>query len=147
MKVGRQQQQVKVKVAAARRRQRGTSLVEFALLIPVFMMIVVGIVDLGRAVWAKSSLGYLAGETARYAAMHSARSNDPATAGDISKYVEQRAVGLNPKHLKVATTWAPNNAPGGVVRINLTYDFRFITPLIPTDQLTLTANARRVITN
>ncbi len=130
-----------------KKRQLGTSLVEFALLIPVFMMIVVGIVDLGRAVWAKSSLGYLAGETARYASMHSERSSDPVTPGDVFKYVEQRAIGLNSKHLTVDTTWVPSNNPGGVVRVNLTYDFQFITPLIPTDQLTLTANARRVITN
>lgn len=127
--------------------QLGSALIEFALLIPVFMMIVVGIVDLGRAVWAKSSLGYLAGETARYASMHSTRSNDPVTSGDVFKYVEQRAIGLNPEHLTVDTTWVPNNAPGGVVRINLSYDFQFLTPLIPTDQITLTANARRVITN
>ncbi len=111
------------------------------------MMIVVGIIDLGRAVWVKSSLAYLAGEAARYASMHSARSSDPAGAGEIKKFVEDRAFGITPAHLTVTTKWDPANAPGSVVRVDLQYEFHFLTPLIPADQLVLTANARRVITN
>jgi len=52
------------------RSDRGQSLVEFALVLPVFVILVVGILDFGRAVWATSALASSAREAARYAIVH-----------------------------------------------------------------------------
>ena len=46
------------------------SLVEFALLLPLFLLIVTGIFDVGRAVWQENSLAYAAREGTRYAIVH-----------------------------------------------------------------------------
>lgn len=50
--------------------RRGQTLVEFALILPVFIMLVVGILDFGRAVWATSALASAAREATRYAIVH-----------------------------------------------------------------------------
>ena len=50
-----------------RRSQRGQGLVEFALVFPVFILLLFGILDLGRAVYAYNTIGDAAREGARVA--------------------------------------------------------------------------------
>jgi len=52
---------------ATRRRSRGQTLVEFALLLPIFILVFVGIFDAGRAVFAYHTLNNAAREGARQA--------------------------------------------------------------------------------
>lgn len=49
-----------------RRRQLGQSLVEFALVLPLFLLIVFGIVDAGRYVYITNAFNQAAREAARY---------------------------------------------------------------------------------
>lgn len=53
-----------------RRDHRGQSLVEFALVLPVFLLILVAVFDLGHVVWANDTLSNAAREAARYAIVH-----------------------------------------------------------------------------
>lgn len=53
-----------------RRHATGQGLVEFALVIPIFLFVLLGIVDVGRAVWANDSLANAAREAARWAIVH-----------------------------------------------------------------------------
>jgi hypothetical protein len=48
----------------------GQGLVEFALVIPIFLVIVFAVFDVGRVVWARDSLTSAAREAARYASVH-----------------------------------------------------------------------------
>jgi len=52
------------------RDTRGQSLVEFALVLPVFLLLLVGIFDLGHVVWSNDALTSAAREAARYAIVH-----------------------------------------------------------------------------
>ena|SRR5688500_6986644 len=52
-----------------RDRRRGQAMVEFALIIPIFLLMIFGIIDLGRAVYAYSTLNNAAREGARVAAV------------------------------------------------------------------------------
>jgi hypothetical protein len=52
------------------RHPRGQALVEFALILPVFVLLIVGIFDFGRVVWATTSVTNAAREAARYAIVH-----------------------------------------------------------------------------
>jgi Flp pilus assembly protein TadG len=51
-------------------KPRGQAMVEFALVIPVFILLMVGIFDLGRVVWVNDTLNTAAREAARYAIVH-----------------------------------------------------------------------------
>jgi len=59
-----------------RTRSRGQGLVEFALVLPVFMVILIGMVDLGRAIWANNSVANAAREAARFASVHGGSCED-----------------------------------------------------------------------
>jgi TadE-like protein len=50
--------------------QSGQGLVEFAFVLPVFMALLLGMVDLGRGIWANNSVANAAREAARYATVH-----------------------------------------------------------------------------
>jgi len=82
------------------------SLVEFAILLPLFLLIVTGIFDVGRAVWQENSLAYAAREGTRYAIVHGSAGSpvvgpctnclNPATnnLGNIVSAVTTSAVGV-----------------------------------------------------
>ncbi len=57
------------------RDERAQALVEFALVLPVFLLLVTGIFDVGRAVWQENTLAYAAREGTRYAIVHGASGN------------------------------------------------------------------------
>lgn len=58
-------------------RPRGQAMVEFALVIPVFILLMVGLFDLGRVVWVNDTLATAAREAARYAIVHGEKSACP----------------------------------------------------------------------
>lgn len=62
-------------------RTRGQALVEFAIIIPVFLGMLMGILDFGRVVWATTSLASAAREAARYAIVHGGSATDPCPVG------------------------------------------------------------------
>ena len=56
-----------MRLQSARRRSRGQKLVEFALILPIFILVLVGIFDAGRAVFAYHTVNNAAHEGGRQA--------------------------------------------------------------------------------
>lgn len=67
-----------------RRHDRGQAMVEFALVIPVLVLLLTGFFDLGRVVLAHDALGHAAREAARYAIVHGGSSANPCPVGPLS---------------------------------------------------------------
>jgi Flp pilus assembly protein TadG len=65
---------------------RGTAVVEMALVLPLLLVLVIGIVDFGKAFNYWNDTNHLAAEGARYAAVN--RSPD---GGDLKNYIKGRA--------------------------------------------------------
>lgn len=63
------------------RSARGQSLVEFALVLPILILMLVGTLDLGRVVLANDTVSTAAREAARYAIVHGATAVDLCPAG------------------------------------------------------------------
>lgn len=125
--------------------QRGVAVAELAVLTPVLFLLILGAFELARGVWTKHTLSHLARETARYAAVRSQTSDDPATEAKIIERAESQAIGIDPDLLTVETTWTPGNVVGGTVQIQVAYEFEPVTPLLPFSSIALTSNSRRVI--
>jgi len=66
---------------STRRRERGQALVETAIILPVFLMCLFGVVDMGRAIWATTSLASAAREAARYAIVHGGTASQTCPVG------------------------------------------------------------------
>lgn len=52
------------------RSERGQSLVEFALIVPILILLLVGTFDIGHVVWTNDALANASREAARYAIVH-----------------------------------------------------------------------------
>jgi hypothetical protein len=64
--------------------QRGQSLVEFALLLPLMLLIITGLFDVARAVWEENTLAYSAREGTRYAIVHGSAGTPAADPTDVT---------------------------------------------------------------
>jgi len=107
--------------------ERGQELVEFALtLLPLFML-VIGILDLGRAAYAYTVMHNAAREGCRYGVIN------PDDTDTIKNVVVNRGLGLNldPADVTVELLDLYSNVPGDdTVQVSVTYDFTIVTPLI-----------------
>lgn len=98
------------------RQERGQTIVEFALAVPVLLLVIIGIFDAGRMVWYSNTLAYAAREGTRYAIVHGASGSDPqgppplSDAG-IRAAVERSATGV--AGLNVVVTWPDGNSERG----------------------------------
>lgn len=72
---------------------------EFAVTIPIFLVLTLGVVDLGRVIWATTSLNAAAREGARYAIVHGGTQTDPCPVGPA---------GLNSNHNPDASCLNPS---------------------------------------
>ena len=124
----------------------GTALVEFGLVIVVFFMFVFGVMDFGRALYAYHFVSNAACEATRYAIVRGSTSTSPVTATEIETYVKSiTPEGIDPNSLTVSTTWSPDNAPGSSVKVQVSDDFRLMTPVLTSYQVDLSYSSQMVI--
>lgn len=105
------------------RKDKGQSLVELALLLPLLCLILVGIIDLGRAFNAYIVITNAAREGARYGALH------PDDTSGIKARVINEAVGsgvdLTPDDIQISSS-----SSGNPIRVTVTYNLPLIAGLI-----------------
>ena len=100
---------------------RGQTLAEFAVILLVLMLIVMGIVDFGRAVYARSVIASAAREGARYAVVHPAASTD-----EIRAQALRLVAGLSgPVTVELGVS-----GHSDVVQVDVSYVFHPVTLLI-----------------
>jgi len=104
-----------------RKREDGQSLVEFALIVPIFLLVLFAIVDFGMAFHAWITVTNSAREGARVGAVR-------ATSPQIEQRVRDTAESLDQANLTVSVTNA-EGAPGGSVVVDVSYDYSLMTPL------------------
>lgn len=119
------------------RSRRGAAAIEYALLLPVLLLIVLGIIDAGRLLWVYTTLNRAAAAAARCAVVNASEcSSEP----QIKSRVVAEAWGLGISPAAVAVTTA---ACG--VQVSANYDFAFIIPglgaISPLGTITLRATA------
>src|ERR1035441_540488 len=97
--------------------RRGSTLVESALAILVFAILLVGIMDLGFTGFVVNSVTFAAQRAARYASVSGSGSGSgqAATASDIQAVAQEYAAPLAATALAVQVSWTPNNNPGSTV--------------------------------
>lgn len=115
-----------------RRSDAGQALVEFALVLPIFLVLTFGLVDFGRGFYTWLLLTNAAREGARAGAVQSTSteisnkvylsycSSLPATPGNCS---------LNPSKMSAPGITNAQGPRGEQVTVSLTFDFDFVTPI------------------
>jgi Flp pilus assembly protein TadG len=138
------------KVAKRVRGERGVALVEFALVAPLALVLLFGILDFGKAInyWIDET--HLASEGARWAVVN----RNPATSGSLQNYIKNQADTTqlqNGATVVINTCDADSSGTVGVgdpvqVRVSYTYNWlpfiKISAALSPTTTLTGTATMR-----
>lgn len=86
----------------ARSRRRGAALVEAAVVLPVFLLLVVGGVVLGLGLFRYQEIAHLARESARWASLQDASLKTPEQIR--ANVLTPKALGVDPAAITVATT-------------------------------------------
>ncbi|HEY8838486.1 MAG TPA: TadE family protein [Dehalococcoidia bacterium] len=101
----------------------GQAIIEFALLLPLFLLLLFGIIDFGRAYSASVTLTNAAREGARYGVIQ------PTNTSGIISRVHTTAGPYNDSNLLVTPSCSPSCSSGNDVIVLTNYQFSFITPL------------------
>jgi hypothetical protein len=118
---------------------RGQAVVEFALIVPVLIMLLLGIMEFGRAVYTSNALANAAREGARYGIIN------PQDTGGIKAHAVETAIGLRLLPGNVAVSY-PDGQPasGNRIRVIVSYGFQADALFVSPD-LTLTGSATMTI--
>lgn len=114
--------------------RRGSIAAEFALVIPLLLLLSFGIIEFGRTMWVRNSLQSAVEDAARCYAL---KRPECATAADTKTYAASKAMGVP----VTADAFAATAAACGK-QVTATYPFVSIVPVIPLDY-TINASACR----
>jgi Flp pilus assembly protein TadG len=132
-------------------RHRGQSLVEFTLVLPLFFLLVAGMVDFGMGLYSNMTVINAAREGARLSI------TAPGNPTAVEDRVRAMANGLNATDLTVtttcqrpdpapATTWSgcssPQWQPGDAVVVKVDYVYHMIWPLAFGNKISMTSTVR-----
>lgn len=121
------------RIVQALRDSRGAAAIEFALIAPIFIALVLGIMAVGMLLLTQFSLQHGAEMAARCASINK---NTCGTTSAIQTYAAQQTFGLNPPP---STFSVSTEACGN--RITASYTFLFLTTLFGVPSVTLTAQS------
>jgi len=128
------------------RGRRGSTMLEGALVMTTFVILLVGSMDFGRLGFAYSSVTYAAHQAARFAATNGSASGHAASVATIQANADSNVLGLDASKLTVSVTWTPNNNPGSQVQVVVSYGFKPLVVPISSTSLTLKSTAVDVVT-
>jgi Flp pilus assembly protein TadG len=111
--------------------RRGAAMLEAAMVYPVTMLLLIGTVVLGIAVFRYEQVQSLAREGARYASVHgptyaSEQNASYATNATVLSYIETMAVGMQSSDLSCTVTWSPSPPSASIpsiVTVELSYSW------------------------
>ncbi len=116
-------------------REGGQAMVEFAVAGIVLFILILGTIDVGRAVWNYNTLAQATREGTRYAIVHGAMSSDPSGPGSshytdpnsdamVTERIEDNAGGLDLSQLTVEADWVDgDNSVGSKVKVTSRYTY------------------------
>jgi Flp pilus assembly protein TadG len=119
----------------ARHDERGAALVEFALVLPVLMLFVFGIVSFGQAYSARIELTSAVREGVRVVALGGAS----ATVADAADRTKEAAPGLTASQISVNATLCSGTPAPLNGTVTASYPFTYDIPFFGTRSHTLTA--------
>lgn len=132
---------IAVKFGRLVRARSGNSMVEFALILPLFLLLTLGVLDFGRLFWTQETLSYALREAGRYAVtgqhMTSTNGTVESRVQLIINVAQQYSAGINVSQITVntlnpATGGVTSNYAGGggeTVVISLTTGLKLLTPV------------------
>jgi Flp pilus assembly protein TadG len=108
--------------------QRGQALVEFALILPILLAVMIGIFQFGGAYSQKNNLNFLANQAARYASVNGCAPCAGTDANAIATYVKSTADTSQLKSTTTITFCLPNstNKVGDPLQVTVSAPYKWL---------------------
>jgi len=128
------------------RNRDGVSIIEFAIIAPVFFLLLLGFVEVGWAAYRHAAVSHAVSEAARYGAVRGAASNAPIGASVLEAWTLHHAL-LTGSGALASASFTPDNKPGSTVQVQVTYPHTpIIGKLFGSLNVTMTASSEITIT-
>lgn len=119
------------RLSSYKSEKKGTTMVEFALILPIFISFIFGCIEFGMIMWGRISMEYAISASARYAYI-----NNSASSSSIINYAQTLVPANYPGHLNFSFT--VNMVPTTSATISGTFNYTFF--VLPLSQLTMTSS-------
>ena len=129
------------------RNDHGATAVEFTLLMPLFVTIMLGGIDLGRYIFLQNELTAAVQDAGRFAMVRGSSSKAPATEAKIIDFASQRLQFNDPDRVTFTVVFNPNNASGSTLTIRAESNFAAAIGLLDLSSLTLDATSVNIMLN
>lgn len=113
------------------KKEDGQAMVEFALILPVFLLILCGIIDFGWLFYNQLSLNNACREGARYAVVHTAEDGDTIS---IINHIENTTTTVFANDgVDISVSYSsPNDPTSGDITVSMEAEISFFTPVLST---------------
>jgi Flp pilus assembly protein TadG len=138
--------------------ERGSTLPETVIVMGVLLAVMFGIMDFGRALYTYGFVANAAREGARWAIVRGSECTQldhcSASSADLQTYVQSLSEGaMKASSIGATLTFpsasctSPDNAPGCVAKVTVTYPFTFIAPFVSNVTMPMSSTSEMVISN
>ncbi|HEY7936168.1 MAG TPA: TadE/TadG family type IV pilus assembly protein [Candidatus Limnocylindrales bacterium] len=138
---------------------RGQAMVEFAIVAPLFFLMLFAIIEFGWYVYQVQTLNDAVREATRYAIVHGSTSLCPSgplpggapngcdpSGAKVQAIVRNYSVGLSSAGLSFPTmTWSPDDGRGGIFVLVAQANFQPLIPWVPLPTITIQGGSSDVI--
>lgn len=108
--------------SSRRNRFRGQGMVEFAMVGPLFFLMLIGTIEMGRLMWVNHELSNGTREGGRWATVRGENSGLNVTDEQVEQIILDRTSALDADRLGVTVTWSDAaRSPGSTVTVATTY--------------------------
>jgi len=133
---------------------KGQTMLEFALVAPLFFFLIFGLIDYGRLFFVEMNLQNAVEEAGRFASTgnHLPDPNNPgqylSRVNSIIATAQQAASGASITNIQISSVWGGSGSaggPGDIVTVSLTSNLQLMTPMVarffPNGAYTFTSSA------
>jgi Flp pilus assembly protein TadG len=143
---------------------RGSTLTEFAFLLPLLLTVMFGVIDFGRALYTYHFVSHAAREASRWASVRGNQCDAglPGCKADQTKVQDYVAsivppgIDATPSSLSVTAAWIqppwnPTSCAGDThnagcaVQVQVSYNFKFILPFLPKSTYAMQSTSEMII--
>ena len=125
--------------------EEGSALLELALVMPVFLLVIFGILQCTLALFAYCNISYASHAAVRYASLHSSSSIAPATSSSVRAIVDPFVWCAPASAVTVTTTWSPSNSVGSTAQVQVQVNLPLAIPFSEVQGFAIQTVTKRLI--
>jgi Flp pilus assembly protein TadG len=128
-----------------RANQSGAAMIEMALVLPIYFLLVYGVIQICFVLFGFCNATYACRVAARYAAVNGTGNTYQCTATDVKNVATPYLWGAPKTGTTITTTWSPDNNPGSKVTVTIVLVYPTAIPFSKMNTISVGASSQAII--